>query len=105
MDAASCSCHWPARPGAAWLPVLQEGPAPPEAEQQQELFKLYQDTMESAFRQLLAGAHSASGRACSDGPVVSLQDLAQQLLAQDDKGGAGCDEEVRLTPARHTHTR
>lgn len=62
----------------------------PNAEQQ-ELFKFYQDTMESAFKQHLADV-GAGGKAASDGPVVSLQQLAQKLQEQ---GEGACDEEVR----------
>jgi hypothetical protein len=61
----------------------------PEADQQ-ELFSLYQEAMESAFRQHLTSS-GAGGLVKSDGPVVTLQELAQQLQEQ---GEGSCDEEV-----------
>jgi hypothetical protein len=62
----------------------------PEADQQ-ELFSLYQEAMESTFRQHLTDA-GPCGLVSSDGPVVTLQELAHQLQVQ---GQGACDEEVR----------
>lgn len=61
----------------------------PEADQQ-ELFSLYQEAMESTFRQHLTDA-GPCGLVSSDGPVVTLQELAHQLQMQ---GQGACDEEV-----------